>query len=116
MSPISLLTNLLILLVQPVVMLAGGLATMAGMIWLPLACTVWVVQGTAALPFALLSLGRFSPWLLAAIYAGLVGGNLDRRRPTPLYAVVGDPALRTNELGTVEFITNGKRLWVETAR
>jgi competence protein ComEC len=36
MSAVSLLTNLLILPVQPMVMLAGGLATMAGMIWLPL--------------------------------------------------------------------------------
>jgi competence protein ComEC len=86
MSAVSLLTNLLILPVQPMVMLAGGLATMAGMVslplgqllgwlaWLPLAWTVWVVGWTATVPFASLSLGRFSPWLLAAIYAGLVGG------------------------------------------
>ncbi len=36
MSAVSLLTNLLILPVQPMVMLAGGLATLAGMVWLPL--------------------------------------------------------------------------------
>lgn len=82
-SLISLLTNLLILPVQPLVMTAGGLATLAGMLWLPLgkvigwlawlplAWTVWVVDWTAAIPFASLTLGRFSPWLLAAMYAGL---------------------------------------------
>ncbi len=83
LSVISLLTNLLILPVQPMVMLAGGLATLVGMIWLPagqvlgwlawlpLAWTVWVVNWTAAAPLALVTLGRFSPWLLAAMYAGL---------------------------------------------
>jgi competence protein ComEC len=83
LSAISLLTNLLILPVQPMVMLAGGLATLVGMVWLPagqflgwlawlpLAWTVWVVDWTAAAPFASVSLGHFSPWLLAAIYAGL---------------------------------------------
>jgi competence protein ComEC len=85
LSLISLLTNLLILPVQPLVMMAGGLATLAGLIWLPagqllgwlawlpLAWTVWVVNWTAATPFASVTLGHFSPWLLAAIYAGLVG-------------------------------------------
>jgi competence protein ComEC len=65
------------------VMLAGGLAALAGMVWLPagqflgwlawlpLAWTVWVVNWTAAVPLASVSLGHFSPWLLAAIYAGL---------------------------------------------
>jgi hypothetical protein len=33
---ISLLTNLLILPVQPPIMFLGGLATLAGMDWLPL--------------------------------------------------------------------------------
>jgi competence protein ComEC len=84
LSVISLLTNLLILPVQPMVMLAGGLATLAGMVWLPagqvlgwlawlpLAWTVWVVDWTAAAPLASVTLGHFSLWLLAAIYAGLV--------------------------------------------
>jgi competence protein ComEC len=84
-SLISLLTNLLILPVQPLVMTAGGLATLAGMVWLPagqalswlawlpLAWTVWVVNRTAAAPLASVELGRFSPWLLAALYAGLAG-------------------------------------------
>jgi competence protein ComEC len=85
LSLVSLLTNLLILPAQPLVMLTGGLATLAGLIWLPagqllgwlawlpLAWTVGVVQWTAATPFASLTLGRFSPWLLAAIYAALAG-------------------------------------------
>jgi competence protein ComEC len=84
-SLISLLTNLLILPVQPLVMTAGGLATLAGMVWLPagqvlgwlawlpLAWTVWVVNWTAAAPLASVTLGHFSPWLLAALYAGLAG-------------------------------------------
>jgi competence protein ComEC len=83
LSAISLLTNLLIPPIQPMVMLAGGLAALAGMVWLPagqflgwlawlpLAWMVWVVNWTAAAPFASVSLGHFSPWLLAAIYAGL---------------------------------------------
>jgi hypothetical protein len=28
----------------------------------------------------------------------------------------GIPALRTNELGMVEFVTDGKRLWVQADR
>ncbi len=85
LSVVSLLANLLILPVQPMVMMAGGLATLAGLIWLPagqllgwlawlpLAWTVWVVGWTAAVPFASLTLGHFGPWLLATIYAGLAG-------------------------------------------
>jgi competence protein ComEC len=30
------------------------------------------------------------------------------------YAELGVPALRTDELGTVEFVTDGERLWVRT--
>ncbi len=84
-SLVSLLTNLLILPVQPLVMLTGGLAMLAGLIWppagqllgwpawLPLAWTVGVVQWTSAMPLASLTLVRFSPWLLAVIYAALAG-------------------------------------------
>jgi competence protein ComEC len=32
------------------------------------------------------------------------------------YAELGVPVLRTDEWGTVEFVTDGERLWVETAR
>jgi competence protein ComEC len=70
-SLVSLLTNLLILPVQPLIMILGGIATLAGMIWLslgqlvawlvylPLAWTVWMVELTAHLPYASLDLGRF---------------------------------------------------------
>jgi competence protein ComEC len=82
-SLVSLLTNLLILPVQPPIMIVGGLAMLAGMIWLPLgqllgwlvwlplAWTVWIVEQTARLPLASLDLGRFPFWLLALIYAAL---------------------------------------------
>jgi competence protein ComEC len=86
LSLVSLLTNMLVLPVQPLVMLTGGLAALAGLLWLPagqvlgwlawlpLAWTVEVVRWTAGLPFASLTLGRFSPWLLAVLYAGLAAG------------------------------------------
>ena len=85
LSMVSLLTNLLILPAQPLLMLAGGLATLAGLVWLPLgqllgwlawlplAWTVWAVNLTASGPFASASLERFSPWLLAVIYTALAG-------------------------------------------
>jgi competence protein ComEC len=85
LSVVSLVTNLFILPAQPMVMMAGGLATLAGMIWLPvgqilgwlawlpLAWTVWVVKWTAAVPSALLKFEDLSLWPLAAIYAGLAG-------------------------------------------
>ena len=76
LSLVSLLTNLLILPVQPPIMIVGGLTTMAGMVWLPLgqilgwlvwlplAWSVWMVELTAPLPFASLDLGTFPFWLL----------------------------------------------------
>jgi competence protein ComEC len=113
LSLISLLTNLLILPVQPMVMIAGALATMAGMIWLPagqflgwlawlpLAWTVWVVNQTAAAPFASLTLGHFSPWLLAAIYVGLAGvvwvasRSIPDDKAKPPEPVFGGPSIST---------------------
>jgi len=103
LSVVSLLTNLLILPVQPMVMMAGAVATLAGLVWLPagqllgwlawlpLAWTVWVVNWTAAVPFASLTLGHFGPWLLATTYLGLGGltwlltrnRGEDQRAPEP---------------------------------
>ena len=60
MSLVSLLTNLLILPVQPSIMIVGGLAALAGMVWLPLAWSVWMVELTVPLPFASLDLETFS--------------------------------------------------------
>jgi competence protein ComEC len=85
-SLVSLLTNLLILPVQPLIMILGGIATLAGMIWLslgqlvawlvylPLAWTVWMVELTAHLPYASLDLGRFPFWLVVLLYTVLAAG------------------------------------------
>jgi competence protein ComEC len=86
LSLVSLLSNLLILPLQPVIMIVGGLATLAGMlwlslgqlfgglVWLPLAWTVWVVEQTVRLPYASLDLGTFPFWLLILLYAALAAG------------------------------------------
>jgi competence protein ComEC len=86
LSLVSLLSNLLILPVQPIIMIVGGLATLAGMVWLslgqligwlvwlPLAWTVWVVEQTVRLPYASLDLGTFPFWLLGLLYAALAAG------------------------------------------
>lgn len=86
LSIISLLTNLLILPVQPPIMIVGGLATLAGMlwlplgqllgwlVWLPLAWSVRIVELTARLPYASLDLGVFPFWLLVLLYAAIAAG------------------------------------------
>lgn len=79
LSLISFLVNLLIIPVQPLIMIAGGLALFSGLIWLPLAkviallplaslwWTVFIVQKGAALPFASLEISAFGR-LIAALY------------------------------------------------
>lgn len=86
LSLVTLVTNLLILPVQPAVMLWGGLATIAGLIWLPLgrvlgwvawlflAYTIEMVKLTAAVPYASVSLGRVSAVPVWAYYALLLTG------------------------------------------
>jgi competence protein ComEC len=76
LSVISLLTNLLILPVQAPLMILGGLAAAAGLLWLPLGqllgwpgylplwWTIWVVRLTARVPFASLSVPLGLPGLL----------------------------------------------------
>lgn len=93
LSLVSLLTNLLILPVQPPIMIVGGLATLAGMIWLPLgqalgwlvwlplAWTVWMVETTARLPYASLDLGTFPLWLLLLLYASIGAGIWSANHP-----------------------------------
>ncbi len=70
LSLITLLTNFLILPAQPYVMLFGGVALAAALLWLPLgrllAAPAWavleytirVVRGTAALPWASVAIGE----------------------------------------------------------
>ena len=86
LSLITLVTNLLILPVQPAVMLWGGLATIAGLIWLPLGralgwvawlfltYTIEMVKLTAAVPYASASLGRVSAGPVWVYYGLLLAG------------------------------------------
>jgi competence protein ComEC len=81
LSLVTLLTNFLILPVQSMVMICGGIATIAGLLWLPagqvlgwvawlpLIYTVGMVRLTARVPFAWVDLGRVSGWTLWAFYA-----------------------------------------------
>lgn len=83
LSPVSLLTNLFVLPAQPGVMLSGGAATLAGLIWLPLgqvmgwvawvflSWTIGVIELTSRLPGASLNLGRVDAAWIIAYYIGL---------------------------------------------
>jgi len=91
LSLVTLLTNLLVLPAQPAVMIMGGLATVAGLLslplgrvlgwlaWLPLTWTVMAVEATARWPWAAIDLGRFSPWWLVGYYLLLGGIWLSRQ-------------------------------------
>jgi len=86
LSLITLLTNFLILSAQPGVMLWGGVATLAGLVWLPagqvlswvawlfLTYTIRAVELTARVPYAAVSLGRISPLPVWIYYGFLLGG------------------------------------------
>jgi competence protein ComEC len=97
LSLVTFLTNLLILPVQSLVMLCGGLATLAGLLWEPLgrflgwAAYLWltwtirVVEWTAGFPYASVAV-ELSDLGLLAVYA-IIGGltwlalaDADRRR------------------------------------
>lgn len=94
LSLVSLLSNLLILPAQPPLMLMGGLAMLAGMIWLPLgqalgwfvwlplAWSVWVVETTARLPLASLDWGRWPLWLPGLVYAAIAAGIWAANKPS----------------------------------
>lgn len=83
LSIVSLLTNLLILPVQSWVMLGGGAALLAGLVWLPLGrALAWIpwlgltwtfamVEWTARLPLASVDVGRFGTRSLLGYYVGL---------------------------------------------
>ncbi|MBA3531088.1 MAG: DNA internalization-related competence protein ComEC/Rec2 [Ardenticatenales bacterium] len=82
-SVISLLTNLLILPVQSWLLASGGIATLAGMLWLPLgkflaavpyaalAWTLAMVRWTAQFPLASLTIGPFPTWCIWSLYGAL---------------------------------------------
>jgi competence protein ComEC len=117
LSLVSLLSNMLILPAQPPIMVVGGLATLAGMVWLPmgqvigwlawlpLAWSVWVVEQTARLPLASLNLGQIPLWLLGLFYAVIAAGVWWLKQPR----LVGGQSLRGRfpELGTLT-----TRLWL----
>ncbi|MFQ5614604.1 MAG: ComEC/Rec2 family competence protein, partial [Anaerolineae bacterium] len=79
-SLIGLIANLLVVPVQPLVMILGGLATAGGLVWPPLgqllawlvwpplAWTVWVVETTARIPWASLELERMPLWAVLGSY------------------------------------------------
>lgn len=95
LSLVSLLSNLLILPAQPPIMILGAVATLAGMlwlplgqalgwlVWLPLAWSVWVVEQTVRLPYASLDLGTLPLWLLALLYAAMAAGIWRLNQPRP---------------------------------
>ncbi|MBE7467884.1 MAG: DNA internalization-related competence protein ComEC/Rec2 [Anaerolineae bacterium] len=117
LSLVSLLTNLLILPVQPPVMIVGGLATLAGMlwlplgqalgwlVWLPLAWTVQMVEWTARLPFASLDLGTFPLWLLILFYAAIGAGVWSANQPREKEEA--QPRFHLPEIGSAS-----TRLWL----
>ncbi len=83
LSLISLLTNLLILPLQPFVMLLGGATLLAGWVsrplgevvgwgaWVFLTLTIEVVRWTATFPWASIALGRVTLMAVWGYYAGL---------------------------------------------
>jgi len=87
LSLITLLTNFLILPAQQGVMVWGGMATMLGLIslplgrivgwvaWLFLTYTIRLVEITAQVPYASINVGRFSASVLW-LYYGLLAGAL----------------------------------------
>jgi competence protein ComEC len=86
LSLVTMIANLLILPVQPMVMSWGGVATIVGSFWLPmgrvlgwvawlfLAYTIEMVQLTAKIPFASINLGRVSAGALWIYYGLLLAG------------------------------------------
>jgi competence protein ComEC len=87
LSLVSLLTNFFILPAQPGVMMCGGMATLLGLVWLPLGqvvgwaawlfltYTVRMVEITARIPFAAVEVQRPS-WIVVWLYYGLLLGWL----------------------------------------
>ncbi len=81
LSPISLLTNCLVLPVQPAILASGIASLLAGAAWLPLgqlvaalpwallSYTVGVVHATAGVPYASVDVGPISPLFVIGWYA-----------------------------------------------
>lgn len=96
LSLTAIVANPLILPVQPGVMILGGVAVIAGMVfpaigqvfaWLawPLtAYTLRVVESLARIRSGAVSIGEFTPWMALAFYAVLFGLTFGRERLSPL--------------------------------
>ena len=98
LSLISLLANLLVVPAQPAVMAFGGLATIAGLVylplgnllgwlaWLPLTWTTLIVQWMARFSWAQVAIPRPPIWLILLMYAAIgaavwwLSHPLERRR------------------------------------
>jgi len=92
-SLISLLANLLVLPVQPQVMVFGGLAVLAAMLWQPLGAllywlawpfvtyTIVMVQALAQVPLASIQIDRFSVAWLVMAYGSLAALTWLATRP-----------------------------------
>jgi competence protein ComEC len=93
LSLVSWLANPVILPLQPPVMILGGLATLAGTLWLPLgrplawvawpfiAATIRMVEFFAQWPLAAIPLGRVSVLVVAGFYLLLFGVTVSARLP-----------------------------------
>ncbi|MBF8281244.1 MAG: comEC [Anaerolineales bacterium] len=110
LSLVSLIANLLILPAQPAVMVMGGLALLAGLIWLPLgkvvawaawpftAYTIAFVELFAKVPGASIGLGEVAPGFVVGCYALLFGLTWLLSRP-PDQRPAWPLALRSAEWG-----------------
>jgi len=97
-SLVSLIANPFILPVQPAVMIAGGIAVILSLIWLPLgaiaafgawpfvAYTIRLVELFDLLPNGVIVLGDFSLWLVILFYAALLTWTLARHRLKELFS------------------------------
>ncbi len=93
LSLVAFLTNPVVLPAQPPLMMLGGLAMVAGMIWLPLgqvvawiawpfpAFTIRAIDWFAEFPSAAIDLGEISLPTMAAMYAVLFGVTIWSRIP-----------------------------------
>ncbi len=104
LSFISVAANALVVLAQPALMISGGVALLAGLVWPALgqvaawlawpftAYTIAVVEALARVPGGVLYLGAVTPALVALYYAGLLAltARLDRP-PAPSPAASRHP-------------------------
>ncbi|MGB0387331.1 MAG: DNA internalization-related competence protein ComEC/Rec2 [Ardenticatenaceae bacterium] len=128
-SVVSLLTNLLILPVQGGLLTSGGLATLAGLIWLPLGqalgaipfaaleWTIVMVRWTATFPYASVTIGPFPTWYIWWLYA--LGGvwwwqraqSKSANSPEPAIGSGGDEVRAESALRLPHFSRRQMLVW-----